>query len=218
MRDDRFRVAMFGSFYRGFYLLNELLQGDISEQVTVVGVATDDPEASYVSADKRVWQYPHTVYEKVMVSELAKERGIDTFNGKVNDPEFYEVIDQWKPDICVMATFGQRIRSRLINTPKLGFYNLHPCIDDSWPSHYVGGNPFEGLMRDGKRYANIAFHAVDEGFDTGPLLGLSGKIALPKETSVTDMHKITSYSAAQLASKEMKKIFAAHQNSCKKAL
>jgi methionyl-tRNA formyltransferase len=213
MSFHKYKVAMFGSYYRGFYLLNELLHGEISNQVSVVGVASDDPQARNISADKRVWQYPHSPYEERMVPELAREAGIETYIGTVNNANFYEVIDKWKPDICVMATFGQRIKSRLINTPPLGFYNMHPCIDDSWPSQYVGGNPFQALMRDGKGYCTIAFHSVDESFDTGPLLGMSQKIALPKETSVTDMHKMTSFAAAQLASGELRKIFARHQAS-----
>jgi methionyl-tRNA formyltransferase len=213
MSFHKYKVAIFGSYYRGFYLLNELLQGDISHQVTVVGVASDNPQASNIAADKRVWQYPHTSYEERMVSELAMEYGVETFMGSVNTQPFYDIIDRWKPDICVMATFGQRIKTRLINTPPLGFYNMHPCMDDSWPSQYVGGNPFQALMRDGKRYCTIAFHAVDESFDTGPLLGMSKKIAFPKETSVTDMHKISSVAAAQLASGAMQKIFALHQAS-----
>jgi methionyl-tRNA formyltransferase len=213
MSIQKYKVAMFGSYYRGFYLLNELLHGDISEQITVVGVASDDAQASNIAADKRVWQYPHSSYEERMVTELAQEFGIETFIGPVNAQPFYDIIDAWKPDICVMATFGQRIKARLINTPPLGFYNMHPCIDDSWPSQYVGGNPFQALMRDGKRYCTIAFHKVDESFDTGPLLAMSKNIALPKETSVTDMHKMTSYAAAQLASGAMQKIIASHQAS-----
>jgi methionyl-tRNA formyltransferase len=206
-----YRVAMFGSFYRGYYLLNELLFGSISSRVNVVGVATDDPTAPYISAEKRVWQYPHTAYEEVMVPTLAREQGIETFLGKVNDPAFYAVIDRWQPDICVMATFGQRIRQRLIDNPPLGFYNLHPCIDDGWPSAYAGGNPFEALIRDGRTYSHVVFHAIDEGFDTGPFIGQTARIAIPKETSVTDMHKITSFAAAQLACREMEKLFATHQ-------
>ena len=213
MSFQKYKVAMFGSYYRGFYLLNELLHGDISEQVTVVGIASVDPKARNIAADKRVWQYPHSSYEERMVAELAQEFGVETFIGSVNAQPFYDIIDKWKPDICVMATFGQRIKSRLIQTPSLGFYNMHPCIDDAWPSQYVGGNPFQALMRDGKRYCTIAFHAVDESFDTGPLLGMSKKMAFPKETSVTDMHKISSYAAAQLACGEMQKIFAKHQAS-----
>jgi methionyl-tRNA formyltransferase len=204
---NKCRVVVFGSFYRGYYLLNELLHGSISDHVTVVGVATDNPESSHISADKRVWQYPHTPYEKVMVADLASEHGIDVFHGPVNADPFYEIFEnKWNPDVCVMGTFGQRIRNRLIKKPSLGFYNLHPCIDDAWPSKYAGGNPFEALKRDGQRYSCVVFHGIDEGFDTGPFIARTEKIAMPNETTVTDMHKITSFAAAQLASQELLKI------------
>lgn len=207
MKLGKCRVAVFGSFYRGFYLLNELLYGRVSEHVTVVGVATDDPDASFVSADRRVWQYPHTSYEKTMVATLARDHQLEPFLGKVNDPNFYEIFEgTWKPDLCVMGTFGQRIGKRLIDQPRLGFYNLHPCIDDAWPSKYIGGNPFEALMQDGHRYSCVVFHGIDEGFDTGPFIARTDRIALPAETTVTDMHKISSYAAAQLAGKEIGKI------------
>jgi methionyl-tRNA formyltransferase len=212
MSGRKCRVALFGSFYRGFYLLNELLLGRLSEQVTVVGVATDDPDGSHVSAQRRVWQYPHTPYEKHMVAELAREHALAPYGGKVNSPEFYEIFEgDWKPDLCVMGTFGQRIGKRLIDAPTLGFYNLHPCIDDAWPSKYIGGNPFEALMQDGHRYCCVVLHGIDEGFDTGPFVARTDRIALPSQTTVTDMHKISSFAAAQLASQEIGKIILANR-------
>jgi methionyl-tRNA formyltransferase len=206
------RVAVFGSFYRGFYLLNELLQGPISETVTVVGVATDNPAESFISADKRVWQYPHTAYEEEMVAVRARQHGIHVYRGKVNSQPFFDLFENdWKPELCVMGTFGQRIGKRLIDGPRLGFYNLHPCIDDAWPSKYAGGNPFEALMQDGQAYACVVMHSIDEGFDTGPFVARTGRIGLPDETTVTDMHKITAYAAAQLASRELRRIIAGRQ-------
>ncbi len=198
---------MLGSFYRGFYLLNELLMGEISSQIELVGVATDLPENSFISADKRVWQYSHTQYEEEMVEKLALQNNLPVFKARVNSDEFYSIFEEeWKPDLCLMATFGQRIGKRLINYPQMGFYNLHPCMDDQWPSKYVGGNPFHELMRDKKTYTQVAFHEIDENFDTGRLIKLSDKIAIPEETSVVDMHKITSFAAAKLACNETLKI------------
>jgi methionyl-tRNA formyltransferase len=198
---------MFGSFYRGYYVLKELLHGPISKIVEVVGVATDDPGERFNSPDKRVWQYPHTPYEEVMVKILAEKSDIEVFRGRVNTDSFYQQFEsKWRPEICILATFGQRIGLRLINTPKYGFYNLHPCIDDKWPSQYVGGNPFDALIRDKKGYTCIAFHAVDEGFDTGPLIALSEKIHIPQEATVVDMHKITSVAAARLAARELTRV------------
>ncbi len=207
------RVAVFGSFYRGFYLLHELLSGPISEILTVVGVATDNPAESFICAEKRVWQYPHTRYEEDMVAISAQRSGIPVYRGKVNSEPFYDVFENsWKPDLCVMGTFGQRIGRRLIDGPSLGFYNLHPCIDDAWPSKYTGGNPFDALMQDGSSYACVVMHRIDEGFDTGPFVARTGRIELPDETTVTDMHKITAYPAAQLASRELDRIIAGAQH------
>ena len=212
MSPRKCRIALFGSFYRGFYLLNELLLGGLSDKVVVVGVATDDPDASFVSAENRVWQYPHTPYEKQMVVQLAREHALEPYLGKVNSPLFYDMFESdWKPDLCVMGTFGQRIGKRLIDAPTLGFYNLHPCTDDAWPSPYAGGNPFEALMKDGKRHACVVLHGIDEGFDTGPFVARTERIALPSQTTVTDMHKISSFAAAQLASQEITKIIHANR-------
>lgn len=200
MQASKVRVAVFGSFYRGYYLLHEMLHGPISSHIEVVGVATDDPSSTWVSADKRVWQYPHTPAETLLVADLATQNGLDVYKGRVNSDEFHALIEeQWRPDICIMGTFGQRIKRRLIDCPRIGFYNLHPCIDDKWPSKYIGGNPFDALMRDGKSYTCIVMHEVDEGFDTGPFVAISERIAIPPGASVTDMHKITAFSASQLA-------------------
>ena len=54
-------------------------------------------------------------------------------------------------------------------------------------------------------------HAIDESFDTGPFVARTGRIELPDETTVTDMHKITAYPAAQLASRELRRIITTGQ-------
>jgi methionyl-tRNA formyltransferase len=207
MAGPKVRVAVFGSFYRGYYLLSELLTGELAASVEVVGVATDDPANHFVNPHKRVWQYPHSTYERDMVARLAASNGLEVFKDRVNEAPFRAIIDErWRPDLCVMATFGQRIHRPLIDYPRLGFYNLHPCIDDGWPSKYAGGNPFNALMRDRLSYIRIAFHAIDENFDSGELISMTPPIAIPEEASVIDMHKITSVSAARLAAAEIRKI------------
>ena len=88
---------------------------------------------------------------------------------------------------------------------------MHPCIDDSWRSDYVGGKLAIPLAGDEKRCCMIVFLAVDESFDTGPLIDTSKKLVLRSEASATGMRKISPDSAAQLTSAGMKKIIAHHQ-------
>jgi methionyl-tRNA formyltransferase len=201
------RIAVFGSFYRGFYVLDELLHGPLRSLFSVVGVATDDVNETFVSRDKRVWQYPHSEAERTLVETTAQQHGLPVFKARVKTEAFYTLYErEWRPDICVSATFGQRLDERIFCQPKFGFFNLHPCIADGWPSRYAGPNPFRGLMDDGIDHTLTALHRVDAGLDTGELLGYSPRIAIPQGASVVDMHKISSPVIAKFAVPELARL------------
>jgi len=209
---SKVRVAVFGSFYRGFHVLSELLKGPVAEQVQVIGVATDDVSSTFVSRERRVWSYPHTKAEELMVEQLAATHHIPVYKGRVKTDEFYDMYEnEWRPDVCIAATFGQRINARLFQYPPLGFYNLHPCINDGWPSQYAGPNPFQALLEDQSDHAVIAMHEVDDGFDTGKLIAISDKMYFPPDASVVDLHKSSSPLAAKFFAQELGKLLALHQ-------
>lgn len=194
------RTAVFGSFYRGYFLLDELVHGAHRRHFEVVGVATDDPSQSFISRDKRVWQYPHSPTEAGMVETQARLLGIPVYTGRVKSPEFYEMYENhWRPHLCISGTFGQKIDARLFDFPVHGFFNTHPCQDGPWPSPYAGPNPFAMLMADGRDHTTVALHRVDAGLDTGELIAMSERIAIPPGVSVVDMHKITAPVIAKFA-------------------
>jgi methionyl-tRNA formyltransferase len=204
---NKLRIALFGSYYRGFHVLNEILDGPLHEKLHLVGVATDDPRSTFISRDKRVWQYPHTVVEATMVQDLAKRHNVPVFTGRVKTPEFYEIFEQeWRPDYCIMATFGQRIDPRLYNYPAAGFFNLHPSDNAGWPSRYAGGNPFKHLIQDNADFCVLTLHRVDDGFDTGERIAISERIYIPPGASVTDMHKTSSPLAAPLVRSHLQQV------------
>ena len=207
MVEQVIKVAVFGSFYRGYYVLDELLNGPFKERFCVVGVATDDVRQSYISRDKRLWQYPHQLEEETMVEQLSLQFGLPIYNQRVKCDVFYNLYEnEWQPDLCICATFGQRIDARLFEYPKFGFFNIHPCTDDGWPSKYAGPNPFQAMKNDGHSYATAALHRVDAGFDTGELIAMSSRIAMPPHVSVVDMHKISSPLIAKFAVPELARI------------
>ena len=207
MSKEKIRIAKFGSFYRGFYVLEELLHGHLKNHFLVVGVATDDVTQAFISRNLRVWQYPHVQSEETMVERRALEHRLPVYKGRIKSDFFYEVYEkQWTPDMCISATFGQRYNARLFNFPSLGFYNIHPCIDDDWPSKYAGPNPFQALIDDRKDHVKAALHRVDDGFDTGELIAMSSRIAIPPEATVVDMHKVTSPMISWFAVKELAKL------------
>lgn len=204
MASEKIKIVVFGSFYRGYYMLNELLHGPHKDDFQVVGVATDDVAQTFISAAKRVWQYPHLPEEETMVERHAQQEGVPVYKGRVKSDHFYELYEQdWMPDMCISATFGQRIDAQLFNFPKLGFFNIHPCLDDGWPSKYAGPNPFQALRDDGRDHTRAALHRVDIGFDTGELVAMSAPVAMPAHATVVDMHKMTSPVFARFAAPEL---------------
>jgi methionyl-tRNA formyltransferase len=197
-------VALFASFYRGLFVLDELLTGQCKPFIEVVGLATDDPSQSFVSPAKRVWSHPHSRYEETMVADLAQAHGIAVFTGRVKSDDFYQLIEQhWRPDICIMGTFGQKIDPRLYNYPRLGFFNLHPCAAHEWPTRYPGANPYGEMIQAGIPRLQIALHRVGDDFDCGELVGLSETVPIPAQTTVVDMHKLSAAAAAQVVSREL---------------
>lgn len=195
----KLRVGLFGSYYRGFFVLSELLRGPFRDRVEVVGVATDDPTESYVSPGKRVWQYGYSLEEADLVRDLAAEYGIPVYDGRVKVPGFYELLErEWRPQICVMATFGQLIDKRLFDYPAMGFFNLHPSDLAEWPSRYAGPDPFSALIRDQHRECVLSVHHVDGDFDTGDRVLTSELIPIPKSADARDMHKLSAPFAAQV--------------------
>lgn len=213
--ENKTRVVVFGSFYRGYHILKNLLSDkELMKRIEIVGVATDDPHQSYVSPQKRVWQYPHTEQEEQMVEKLAEKHGIPVFKGKVKSKEFYDIIENdWKPDIAYMGTFGQLLNNRIIDASANGIYNCHPSDGENWPS-CVGPDPFEQIFESGKRFCGITLHQTNDKFDDGELTCFSERIPVPYEfmedqemhigERVIHMHRLTSPHAGQLVNAHLR--------------
>ena len=53
-----------------------------------------------------------------MVRNLASRESIQVFDGRVKDQAFHELFKHtWRPDLCIMATFGQLIDMPLFPIP-----------------------------------------------------------------------------------------------------
>src|ERR1041385_3589001 len=134
------RIAVFGSFMGGYHVLSELLLGELADPIKVVGVATDDPTQPFTNSKVRLWKYPHTDADETLVPSFARSHRLPVFTGRVKSPEFLDLVaHEWRPDIILMATFGQKIPSSLIEIPRFGFFNFHHA-GPMWPS-YPGPDP-----------------------------------------------------------------------------
>ena len=186
----RTRVAVFGSFMGGYHVLKELLSGELAERVQVTGVATDDPTQAFTHAGVRLWKYPHDRNDEVIAPRFAREHGLPVFTDRVKTPEFFAMfMDEWQPDLCLMATFGQKIPTPLISYPTLGFFNFHHS-GDTWPS-YPGPDPIAAMVRDGRKHLVLTIHKVIDVIDGGEFVAHSHRVAIPDGVNAVGMHRIT---------------------------
>jgi methionyl-tRNA formyltransferase len=186
----RARVVVFGSFIGGYHVLSELLEPPLTELATVVGVATDDPRQPFTHANVRLWKYPQTEAEERLIGSLARDNNLPVFTGRVKTPEFERMFtEEWKPDLCLMATFGQKIPPKIFEVPRLGFFNFHHS-DEVWPS-YPGPDPIAGMVRDGKTHVVITMHEVTDVLDGGAAIARSHRVPLPLDANAVKVHRIT---------------------------
>ena len=186
----KIRVAVLGSFLGGYHVLQELLVGELAQRLTVTGVATDDPTQPFIHAERRLWKYAHERDDEVITPRFAQAHALPVYTGRVKTPEFFAMfMDEWRPDLCLMATFGQKIPTALINYPSLGFYNFHHSGDD-WPS-YPGPDPIAAMVRDGRQHLVLTIHQVTDVIDGGEFVAHSHQVAIPAGINAVGMHRIT---------------------------
>lgn len=207
----KLRVAVFGSFMGGYHVLQELLFGPLASHLTVAGVATDDPTQPFTHPNARLWKYAHSRDDEQLVPRFATAQGLPVFTGRVKTPQFFELfLDEWQPSLCLMATFGQKIPTPLINCPSLGFYNFHHS-GPTWPS-YPGPDPIAAMVRDGRTHLVLTIHKVTDVIDGGEFVARSHPVPIPAGINAIDMHRITWPQMGAYIRREVGKMLAAANN------
>ena len=84
----------------------------------------------------------------------------------VNRPEATALISAWRPEVIVVAAFGQILRPALLAIPRLGCVNLHASLLPRWR----GASPIQTSILEGDAQTGVSLMLMDEGMDTGPLL------------------------------------------------
>lgn len=104
---------------------------------------------------------------KSPVKLVAEEAGIPVFQPlKLRDPEAVRTVAKAKPDMIVVAAFGQILPKEVLDLPKYGCINVHASLLPA----YRGAAPIQWAIIDGQRETGITIMKMDEGLDTGDIL------------------------------------------------
>jgi methionyl-tRNA formyltransferase len=138
------------------------------------------------------------------VADWAKAHSIPFIEtGNVNAPEILQKIAGCRPDLVVVAAFGQKIGSELINLSPKGTINVHASLLPK----FRGAAPINWAIIRGETETGICIITVAEKMDAGEILG---RVATAIESGETagQLHDRLARLAAPLLLETLDKIAA----------
>ncbi|AVM74770.1 formyl transferase [Magnetospirillum gryphiswaldense] len=109
--------------------------------------------------------------------------------GDINGPEGEEVLRRFAPDIMLSARFSLIFRRNVFDIPRFGTYNVHPGALPRYAGLFA---PFRCMLEGGDAIG-CTLHRVDDGIDTGPVVGI-GWLPIQAERSLL-WHVVNTYGA-----------------------
>jgi methionyl-tRNA formyltransferase len=126
------------------------------------------------------------------IKEVALENNLTLYQPeRVREREFIqEVLQSLKPDLIIVAAFGQILPKAILDLPSSGCINLHPSLLPK----YRGAAPIQRAIMNGEVETGVTVMFMDEGEDTGDII-LQERI----EIEVSDSAELLSRKLANLA-------------------
>jgi methionyl-tRNA formyltransferase len=84
----------------------------------------------------------------------------------LKSPEALEELAGFRPDVIVVAAFGQILPRPVLSLPRYGCLNVHPSL----LPRFRGASPVAAAILAGDLFTGVSIMLLDEGLDTGPLL------------------------------------------------
>jgi methionyl-tRNA formyltransferase len=116
------------------------------------------------------------------VKEAALALGLDIFQPeKVRCVEARQIIASKKPDLIVVAAYGQILPQSLLDLPRLGCLNVHASL---LPKHR-GAAPIQWAILNDDSETGVTIMRVDAGLDTGDILTVEKTAILASDNAQT---------------------------------
>ncbi|MDI3516650.1 MAG: methionyl-tRNA formyltransferase [Thermotogota bacterium] len=100
------------------------------------------------------------------VKQAALESGIIVEQHEsVNRGKGWEKLLNYKPDLILVADFGQILSTKVLELPKLGCFNVHPSLLPK----YRGAAPIQRALQRGEMWTGVTIFKVVKELDAGPI-------------------------------------------------
>ncbi|MDO8558782.1 MAG: methionyl-tRNA formyltransferase, partial [bacterium] len=162
-KSQSIKIVFMGTPEFGAVVLEGLIKGGFPPVLVIT--ETDKPagrEQTLISPPVKV------IAQKYNIPVLQPEK-IQATRYKLQDT---------KPDLIVVAAYGQILPKEILEIAKYGCLNVHPSLLPK----YRGPSPIQYAILNGETETGATIMLVDEGIDTGPILSQKKTGIGPNET------------------------------------
>lgn len=130
------------------------------------------------------------------VKRAALERDLPVFQPRsLHTPEAMARLTHWKPDVIIVAAFGQILSRAVLDLPPHGCLNVHASLLPRWR----GAAPVAAAILAGDEMTGVTIMKMDAGLDTGPILAQRREPIQPGDTRATLAERLSHVGAELLA-------------------
>lgn len=98
---------------------------------------------------------------------------------RVRDPDFLAELAGLAPDCCPVVAYGALVPAAALAVPPRGWVNLHFSLLPAWR----GAAPAQHAVMAGDEMTGATTFLLEEGLDTGPVLGVLTETVRPADTA-----------------------------------
>ena len=175
----------------------DVLEGLISSGHEIVAVLTR--EDSPVGRKK--------VLTPSAVAEVALAHGLPTIKANKVSSAVLAEISQYQIDLAIVVAYGVILRREALDAIPNGWLNLHFSKLPRWR----GAAPVQHAIWSGDKETAVTLFKIEEGLDTGPVLGLAESVIEPDETSGELLKRLSSIGVT-LLNQELPRLYAGSIN------
>jgi methionyl-tRNA formyltransferase len=170
----------------------DVLEGLISSGHEIVAVLTR--EDSPVGRKK--------VLTPSAVAEVALAHGLPTVKANKVSSAVLAEISHYQIDLAIVVAYGVILRREALDAIPNGWFNLHFSKLPRWR----GAAPVQHAIWSGDKETAVTLFKIDQGLDTGPVLGLAESVIEPDETSGELLKRLSSIGVT-LLNQELPKLY-----------
>ncbi len=154
--EERLKVVFMGS---GVFAVPSL-EALVREGYHVAAVVTQPPRPA---GRRRKLTPPPTM-------ETAERLGLKLlYPERVRSPEAVVELRRLRPDLIVVAAYGQILPPSVLEIPPRGCLNVHGSLLPRWR----GASPIQTAILEGDEFTGVTIMSMEPTMDTGPILGQS---------------------------------------------